>query len=439
MQPADHIGNSGHSDHGGHGGATGLLGPGYAELAFFLLFPGFFAYQTLLGLGLIRAYLGGYFAIVSLLMLPALLLSYFARLRAQAFRLHRVDAAFLAFLAYFAAVVVCNAPSADLAMVGYHVLAIAYMLILFIVFKSLDFRSRRFRRTQLVSLLAMSAVVFAFSVDGSFYLAALGAARDPDSVATYQGFSRSYLVPLAVTLACTRRAPLRWALYALGLPTLYINTARSEFGALLFLIPLIEFHASRHRMAMLAVLLLLFMLLKFNLDAILAAVPSNRTLELLDLSHSSSVSARHHLTQQALQTIAAHPILGAYASYAGGNYAHNILSAWVDLGLPGFAGLLALLLFPLGQMAVHGYLVGGRGSRDAPFVLAWSLLGMTLLLLAMSHYFSDMLVGAALGAYARYRSGRAPGPNASNLSARPSTRVTTGRVNPNQLVRHEPL
>jgi hypothetical protein len=384
---------------------TGLLGPGYAELAFFLLFPGFFAYQTLLGLGLIRAYLGGYFAVVSLLMLPVLLLSYLARLRAQAFRIHRVDAAFLAFLGYFAAVVVCNAPSADPGMIGYHVLAIAYMLILFILFKSLDFQSRRFRRTQLISLAAMSAVVFAFSVDGSFYLAALGAARDPDSVATYQGFSRSYLVPLAVMLACTRRAPLRWALYALGLPTLYINTARSEFGALLFLIPLIEFHASRHRMAMLAAFLLLFMLLQFNLDAIVAALPDNRTLELLDLSHSSSVSARHHLTQQALHTIALHPVLGSYASYAAGNYAHNILSAWVDLGLLGFAGLLALLLFPLAQMTVHGYLADGRASRDDRFVLAWSLLAMTLLLLAMSHYFSDMLIGAALGAYARYRSG----------------------------------
>jgi hypothetical protein len=399
MQPADHIARATRNK------ASGLLGPAWAELAFFLLFPGFFAYQTLLGLGLIRAYLGGYFAVVSLLMLPALLLSYCARLRAQVFGIHRVDAAFLAYLAYFAAVVVCNAPSADLAMVGYHVLAIAYMLILFIVFKSLDFHSRRFRRTQLVSLLAMSAVVFAFSVDGSFYLAALGAARDPDSVATYQGFSRSYLVPLAVMLASTRQAPLRWALYALGLPTLYINTARSEFGALLFMIPLIELHASRHRIAMLALLLLAFTLLQFNLDAIVAALPSNRTLELLDLSHSSSVSARHHLTQEALHTIAQHPLLGSYASYAGGNYAHNILSAWVDLGLLGFAGLLALLLFPLAQMAVHGYLVGGRASRDDRFVLAWTLLSMTLLLLAMSHYFSDMLIGAALGAYARYRSG----------------------------------
>jgi len=384
---------------------AGLLGPGYAELAFFLLFPGFFAYQTLLGLGMIRAFLGGYFAIVALLMFPMLLLCYLRRLHARGFQLHGVDAAFFGFLAYFAVAVACNAASANAAIVGSHLLGMVYMLSMFFMFKMLDFQSRRFRLTHLTSLAAMSAVVFIFSVDGAFYLAVLGAARDPDSVATYQGFSRSYLMPLIVMLACTGHRGWRWALYALGLPTLYINTARSEFGALLFLIPLIEFHASRHRMAMVAALLLLFLLLKFNLDTILAAVPSNRTLELLDLSHSSSVSARHHLTEQALRTIDLHPVLGDYASYPPGNYAHNILSAWVDLGLFGFLGLLALLGYPLAQMAVHGYLLGGRASRDQRFVLAWSMLGVTLLLLCMSHYFSDMIIGAALGAYARYRSG----------------------------------
>ncbi|MEV4781973.1 hypothetical protein [Burkholderia sp. LMU1-1-1.1] len=395
MLPADHQGAA----------PAGLLGPAYAELAFFLLFPGFFAYQTLLGLGVIRAFLGGYFAAVALLMFPMLLLSYLGRLRARSFHLHRVDAAFWGFLAYFAAAIACNAANANLAIIASHLLGLVYMLSLFIIFKTLDFQSRRFRLTQLISLVAMSAVVFAFSVDGAFYLAVLGAARDPDSVATYQGFSRSYLMPLAVALACARHRSLRWSLYALGLPTLYINTARSEFGALLFLIPLIEFHAARHRMAVVAVFVLLFLLLKVNLDAILAGVPDNRTLELLDLSHSSSVSARHHLTAQALRTIDLHPILGDYASYAPGNYAHNILSTWVDLGLFGFLGLLALLVYPLGQMAVHGYLVGGRASRDQRFVLAWCLLGVTLLLLCMSHYFVDMMIGAALGAYARYRSG----------------------------------
>jgi hypothetical protein len=388
-----------------YAGAFGLLGPGWAELAFGLLFPGFFAYQTLLGLGLIRAYLGGYFAWISLLMLAPLLLSYVLRLRVTGYRLHRVDAAWLAFLAYYAAIIVCHIGQAGGGATGHHALGLLYMFELFVIFKSLDFTLRRFRRTLLFSLLAMSAVVFTYAVDGVFYLAALGAARDPDSVATYQGFSRSYVLPLVVLLACTPRAPLRWALYALGLPTLYINTARSEFGALLFLIPLFELHAARSRLAMLGIMLAALALLQLNLDALVAALPGNRTLELLDLSHSTSAHARHDLTVQALRTIAEHPVLGDYASYPSGRYAHNILSAWVDLGLAGIAALLALLLYPLLQLAIHGYIHGGRASRDHRYLLAWSLLAMTLLLLCLSHFFSDMLIGAALGAYARYRSG----------------------------------
>ena len=390
---------------GRRAGPLGLLGPAWAELAFWLLFPGFFAYQTLLGLGLIRAYLGGYFAWISLLMCTPLLLSYLLRMRGCGWRVHRVDAAWLAFLAYYATIIVLHMGLAGGGATSHHTLGLLYMFLLFVIFKTLDFESKRFQLTLLASLLAMSAVVFAYAVDGAFYLAALGAARDPESVATYQGFSRSYLLPMVVLLACTRRASLRWALYALGLPTLYINTARSEFGALLFLIPLFELHAARSRLAMLMLMAGAIMLLQFNLDALVAAVPGNRTLELLDLSHSTSASARHALTEQALRTIADHPILGDYGSYPSGRYAHNILSAWVDLGLLGFAALLALLLYPLTHLAIHGYLLGGRTSRDHRYLLAWSLLASTLLLLCLSHFFSDMLIGAALGAYARYRAG----------------------------------
>ena len=152
-------------------------------------------------------------------------------------------------------------------------------------------------------------------------------------------------------------------------------------------------------------LLGLVSLLWMHLDAVLAVLPDNRTLELLDLSHSSSAGLRHQLTEQALASIGRHPLLGEYGNYEPGLYAHNLLSAWVDLGLLGFAALLALLIYPLTHLAIHGYLLGGRTSRDHRYLLAWSLLTSTLLLLCLSHFFSDMLIGAALGAYARYRSG----------------------------------
>ena len=46
------------------------------------------------------------------------------------------------------------------------------------------------------------------------------------------------------------------------------------------------------------------------------------------------------------------------------------------------------------KLIARGYIYGGRASRDHRYLLAWSLLAMTLLLLCMSHFFSDMLIGA---------------------------------------------
>ena len=371
-----------------------------AQLAFLLLFPGFFAYHTLLGLGLIRAYLGGYFTPTALLFLPLLLLAYRQLLHCAQYRLHRVDFMFLAFLAYFLLIVAGNlAAGKNPRIVSDHLFEIVYLIDLFIIFKVADFDAPRFQAATWTCLLAMSATVFYFAVDGAFYLAALGASHDPDSVATYQGFSRSYLLTLVALLGCRQPAWRRWLLYAVGLPTLFINSARSEFGALLFLVPVVELYFTRHKLAAVGAALLAVTVINSNQQALLAQIPSNRTLELLDLSQSTSANIRHQLNLDAWHTIAQHPLFGSYASYAGGHYAHNVLSAWVDLGLFGFVFLLGILTLPALHLFMAGF-VQRRPSRH--FARPWALLSMTLLLLALSHYFTDMLIGAALGAYARY-------------------------------------
>ncbi|MGV7207288.1 hypothetical protein ACLB1G_05480 [Oxalobacteraceae bacterium A2-2] len=370
-----------------------------AELGFWLLFPGFFAYHTLLGLGLMRAVLGGYFAVVAMALLPPLLLRY----RRLAPRPGHTDLALLGFLAYFLVLIALHAASgANPTIVNHHLLGIVFLVDLYIIFRTADFGRPRFRLLLLLSLFGMSATVFSFAVDGAFYLGALGAARDPESVATYQGFSRSYLTTLVAVLAWAPSARQRWLLYALGLPTLFVNTARSEFAALLFLLPLVELHCVRHKISLLAGMAALAGAAHAALPSVLRLLPNNRTLELLDLSHSTSAQLRHQLSLQAWRTIEAHPLLGDYASYHSGYYAHNGLSAWVDLGLAGMLYLAALLAVPTARLATSGYL---RRSAAPGFLLPWSLLAITILLLCTSHYFTDMLIGAALGAYGRYQTG----------------------------------
>lgn len=368
--------------------------------SFFMLFPGFFFYHTLLGTGTTGAFLGGYFAPVALAFAFPMGLIYLSRMRRDPRRLTMVDLHYGLFFAYFLTVVVVNgAGGANRIIVSHHILAVLFMVLVFIQFSFIDFESRRFRVVGLLSLAAMSAIAFTNSVDGVFYLGALGIAKDADALATYQGFSRSYLFTYLAVVSFTRSLPLRLLVHALGAATLFVNTARSEFAALLFAIPLIEFYYSRHKLYFLLAAAMLAALVAMYFDQILAALPSNRILELLDLSHSTSANKRHQLTVHAWQTVAAHPLFGDYASYKPGYYSHNVLSAWVDLGLFGMAYLAALAVLPITPMFFHEYFAArARGL----FMCAFSFACVTILLLLTSHYFTDMLLSATLGACARY-------------------------------------
>ena len=372
--------------------------------AFLLLFPGFFFYHTLLGLGAISAFLGGFFTPASLLVLPPLAYMYLMRIRCEPGRLTKPDIAFGVFLAYFFVVVATHAVlGAKRVHVVHHILGILFLLNVFLIYKAIDFSGRHFRRIGLLSLLAMSGIVFAYSIDGVFYLGALGIAKDADSLATYQGFSRSYLFTFVPIIAYTRSPWLRMLLYCIGAPTLFFNTARSEFIALLFLIPIIEFYHSRNKLLIAFVFVALFITLRIFLDDIIAVLPHNRILELFDLSQSTSANKRHHLTVYALQTINEHPFLGDFGSYPPGLYAHNVLSAWVDLGLLGISYLMVMVTLPAFIMFAREYF----SSRNYfQFVLPFSLASITLLLLLTSHFFTDMLIGATLGCYSTYWYGR---------------------------------
>jgi hypothetical protein len=210
--------------------------------SFFMLFPGFFFYHTLLGTGTTGAFLGGYFAPVAVAFALPLCLIYLSRIRRDPRRLTMVDLHYGVFFAYFLTVVLVNgAAGANRTIVGTHMLGILFLVLVFIQFSFIDFESRRFRAVGLLSLAAMSTIAFTNSVDGVFYLGALGIAKDADALATYQGFSRSYLFTYLAVVSFTRKLPLRVVLHALGAATLFVNTARSEFAALMFAIPLIEF------------------------------------------------------------------------------------------------------------------------------------------------------------------------------------------------------
>lgn len=369
--------------------------------AFLALFPGFFFYHFLLGTGQIHAFLGGYFAPVSLAFAFPVTALYIRQLRQNRSRLLPNELYYGGFLAFLCVVAVVNgANGKNPVIVAAHLLGALYMAHTFIMFKMIDFAHPEVRYPSLLCLLGMSVIIFSYSVDGVFRMDAMGLALDPSALSTYQGLARSYLVNCLCVVAYTRSLPLRAFLYVVSAISLFLNTARSEFVALLFAIPFIEFYFARHKTVFAIVLALIASLVTMNLDHLLSMMPDNRIMELLDLSHSTSAIARRHLAELAMRTISTYPLFGDYASYAPGHYAHNIMSAWVDLGIFGFIYLVALLALPTVSMLIKGYF-----SREdsGELILGFSMACATILLLIKSHFFTDMLIGGMLGAYSQYR------------------------------------
>lgn len=370
-------------------------------LAFLLLFPGFFFYQTLIGMGAMPAFLGGYFTAVSFALFVPLGFSYFLSVRASGYRLPGTDVYFAFFLAYFFLVVAINFVfGARASTARNHLFSILYFVNLFIIFRGIDLAAPGIRRAALAALLLMSAIIFYFSADGSFQLSLYGEASDPESVATYQGFARSYLFTFVAVICYVKRLAARGFLYFIAAVALFLNGSRSELAAMLFLIPIVEVYRSRHKLGMIFFIVLVVALFGLNLEHAMQLSPESRVWELADLSRSDSSNARDHLTLQALQTIRAHPILGDYGSYLSGQYSHNILSAWVDLGMFGFAYMLFMLILPAIKLLAGEYFLR---AKSGDFLLACSLICITLLLLAIAKTFDDMLTGAAMGAYAHYK------------------------------------
>jgi len=388
---------------------------GSARLAFLLLFPGFFFYQTLIGMGVMGAFLGGYFSVVSIGLFPPLAYMYYLGIKASDYRVASTDLHFGFFLFYFFVVVATNAAfGANPTIVKTHLLSILYFINIYLIFKHSDFSERKTIATMLTSLLLMSATIFFFSQEGSFQPGQFGDPTSPDSVATYQELARSYVLTFVTVICFTRLLAVRLVLYAIAVASLFLNGARSELGAALFLFPMIELYHAKHGLPFLYLVLLVFGLTSIDPKLLANHFPESRVWELFDLSQSSSANARQELTEHALRTIAENPVLGAYARYPPGGYSHNILSAWVDLGFFGFVYMLFMLVRTAVGLWSRGWLVRPRSGQ---FLLAWSLICISLLLLVTAKTFDDMFSGAAMGAYANYRSSKRSSERSSKTAA----------------------
>jgi hypothetical protein len=382
-------------------GSSSNQGQGLVVLAYILMFPMYFLYQASVISGKIEPVLGGYFTFGTAMALPLLMLPAWHQRGRQWRQSSFVAISFAIFLLIFTMAAVRGLLAGASEEVTSSHLAYAFKFAVLFLFASLlDSTTKLFVLTGQAAVAAIFLLIFLTASEGQFlYAGVLQAYLEQwEFILDYQGLAFALLVML---LLSTVRLPLaiRLTLYSIAIPAFFLIGARSEFVGLLIFALTIEFCKTRYRSIYLAILAFSVAVAAMILMLFAGQLEEHRVFGLLKLGADQSALERAEMHTAALKTIQENPLLGNYASYEPGTYAHNILSAWVDLGILGFTVLVVLILTPLIVLASRFKL----HARNNLYVQALAACAVNAVLLLLAKNFTYQLTPIALGMYCRYR------------------------------------
>lgn len=321
---------------------------------FLLLFPGLFFYSSAVGARLIPPLIGGGFGLAAGVTLVALLPACaISAVKLSDRRAAFVTLMFFALVIYTAAWVLAHyllgssAQGRSDVLAQYLTLVGTWLALFSLGYFWPSFLSRRYKMV----LLACSAVILAIvilNIDLNRLIFVLGV-TEAEGAISYQGFARSAAITGLVLLACLRELKHIAVVGMALLLTLFMIGARSEMVGVVSVAPfLVYLHFREKPVATLAVTVFSGLIILASLVYSYDELSVSRQFQLLNISESSSGRARSAINDQAVSAIAQSPILGDYAGHATrdgvGNYAHNVLSSWRQLGIAGFVLYLSLLV-----------------------------------------------------------------------------------------------
>ena len=368
-------------------------------LSIALLFPGFLFYHFGVANGVFAPVLGGYFGIVTILLLPFLLLPFVLRMLSGG--LSTFEWSVLLFFAYCMLWAAIHAVAGSYYQSGLALFFenLAYLILLTGLFLAARlFPVSAVRPVSMMTILfvGMAAVVIANIGENLLIQVIANSMQNDDGVSSYQGFARSVLV-IGVLMLCGLRGVLLLASVAVTLGMLLFIGARSEFaGYLIVCLAMLPVWLKLSRRVLLgagllvAAIAIIFVFTEFSLETF-------RIRELLDLERSTSFRSRREFTLGAIETISQSPVLGEYGSDDHG-YAHNALSAWVTYGLLGMVLYVGLIVFAIGG-AVRRILLAPTSA--SPTAIAAYCFGVySLVMVIFAKHISDPVIALGWGFYA---------------------------------------
>ena len=324
------------------------------NIFFLILFPFFFIYSVLLAHNLI-IYIPGYFSLFSVLTVIFLMMNFFSFLIGKKYNLHFIEIIFFVLLLYiflisFINYYFNNFNEYSLELLKGNIQAIIFNLVCYFLAKNLYLENSFFRRIFIIFFFICTLLVFLnINEFGIFYLKLNS--ENSELLSTYQSFARTLVVMSFISFTLTIRSNLNLVILIIAILSLFLNSARTEFVLFCFAIFLYLFIFD-FRKTIIRVLFLtsLIIFILFYNQELLNYIFDSRIWELITNTDSStSLNARMETIHVAIESIKSNFILGDYGSYVSelgiGMYAHNLLSAWVDLGFLGFLYFIFILVY----------------------------------------------------------------------------------------------
>lgn len=200
--------------------------------------------------------------------------------------------------------------------------------------------STGFQKLQVGSLLLMGFLAVTFIDETTLMTVTV----NEDGAASYQGVARSLMIVGFLVISCTSDTMRRIFIAAFTITALFVIGSRSELYGFIAAYALLEGVLSRNsrfsQFTLVVLVAVTFWLALQNMNFLAAS----RQFEVFNLEQSSSWAAREYMLVYAQQQVVENPFFGVYGGHwnlGEGEYAHNALSAWVSLGFPGFALLIA--------------------------------------------------------------------------------------------------
>lgn len=372
---------------------------------FIILFPLFFIYNVLLANDLI-IYIPSYFSLFSLIFLVLVFFSFYDNeILNIEFSIQEIIFFLIVILIFFISLanyLLNNSTNYNHELLVYSMNGAVLNIVCYLIAKNIIIEDDSFQKSYMfLFFICFTLILLNLNDNGYFYLKENSI--NSELIVTYQGFAMILVIISSILFSTTQKFFIsNNFIIIVSLIALFLNSARTEFVIFFISIYLYLFIFDFKRTLFKIILIIpVIMIMIVYLD-LLSYLYNNRIWELInDFESSTSLNARFETIIYAFETIKNNFLLGEYASYIYtmglGYYAHNLISAWVDLGLIGFLMYLSILIILFFKLIIYR-----RYNNSTEYILFFIIFVFYTLSILVSKDYTFMFLGFLIGFSARF-------------------------------------